>query len=107
MNDWLTFEGTAEKVGSTYKLTDRDANGTVIFELEDVQIDRARVRVRRGAVALAREFSSEADERTRTKVSITGDTSPEERTYCLGSLEFRCMDDRLMGPCMGFWNCTE
>lgn len=106
MSEWLDFEGTAEPSRDRVRLVARPPGASVTLAAGDVRLEGASVRVRRGAIALAREFPDDpAADITTTRVSPAAGQTPAERTYCLGALEFRCEDDRLLGPCVGHWDC--
>lgn len=51
MSEWVNFKGTAQKITSRYRLTDKENNGVIEVPEDAAKIDGNNIQVRVGATA--------------------------------------------------------
>lgn len=105
MDDWITFDGSATKQGEEYRLDARNGNGSVKINAQDVRVTGSNIQVRRGAAALSKSAPKQLDVSQRSQGSTLSGDCPSGRTFCIGLVLFCCDDDRIIGACIGAWDC--
>ncbi|MDR4484573.1 MAG: hypothetical protein R3B95_15410 [Nitrospirales bacterium] len=97
--DLIEFDGTYEIKGQVAELRPNiDGRIHMTFTLEDLLLDGDVPYVRVGATAL--NFEIPNDSIINSQIKMT-----DEHTCCLGNIEFRCSDRKIIGRCQGYWRC--
>ncbi len=97
---WLPFDGTAERRGTSFRLTAKSRNGSIELGEYDVGFDRAGgVYVRRGAVVAHVDEPWFRDTRGRPPQPAV--------TACVGTVLIDCGDFRAIATAVGSWGCER